>query len=387
MASKRVRLAQQRKAAGLSQERLAELLGVDRSTVGRWEAADTDPQPYLRPKLAAALGTSLDHVRDLLNEVDKSAGVEDRMAYALGHPASTDLVGVAQLRNRILSLDESYDRSPSTGLIGAAGQAHGQVAYLRENANSAKVRRALYEVEAESSLLMGQLVWDASQRREPTGPIAYFDQAVHAAQQVRDPAAESYAILRKAYVALYGESDPRRGLALATESSEVASDYSPSLTGLALLHVAESHAMLGDLRSCEIALTGAERQFDLVGADDVAAAHYSINEFNRLAGSCYLFLNLPGRAEPILYQTACALGSKKKSQAIALANLTLSLIRQRKLDEAAGTLHQTIDAVELTRGGGALNLVFTAGRELKPWRQEPWVQDIHDRLLALMASI
>jgi hypothetical protein len=46
-----------------------------------------------------------------------------------------------------------------------------------------------------------------------------------------------------------------------------------------------------------------------------------------------------------------------------------------------------IDAVELTRGGGGLNIVFQAGRELRPWRSEPWVQDINDRLLALMAAM
>lgn len=77
---------------------------------------------------------------------------------------------------------------------------------------------------------------------------------------------------------------------------------------------------------------------------------------------------------------------KTKSQAIVLANLTLSLIRQNKLDQAVATMHQTIDVVELTRGGGALNLAFSAGRELTPWRAEARVHDINDRLLALMAS-
>jgi hypothetical protein len=34
-----------------------------------------------------------------------------------------------------------------------------------------------------------------------------------------------------------------------------------------------------------------------------------------------------------------------------------------------------------------INLVFAAGRELREWRTEVWVQDINDRLLALMAAI
>ena len=145
--------------------------------------------------------------------------------------------------------------------------------------------------------------------------------------------------------------------------------------------------MSRDAKSCEEALTQAETQLARVDVDDVTAEYYTMNEFNRLAGSCYLYLDLPERAEPVLRTTVRALAAKKKSQAIALANLTLSLIRQRKLDEAASTMHRTIDTVELTRGGGGLNLVFAAGRELREWRGEPWVQDINDRLLALMAAI
>jgi hypothetical protein len=242
----------------------------------------------------------------------------------------------------------------------------------------------LYEVEADSATLMGQLVWDVSQRRDHQAPLGYFKEAVDAARHARDPSTESYATLRMSFVALYGEKNPARGVTLAEQAAEVAKLVSPSLTGLSLLHVAEGHAMTGALSACEDALRRAEAQFDRGHPDDVAAPYYTVNEFNRLAGSCYLSLALPERAEPILRMTSRALASKKKSQAIALGNLTLALIRQGKLDEAAATMHRTIDAVELTRGGGGLNLAFSAGRELRQWRTEPWAQEINDRLLALM---
>ncbi|WP_405541509.1 helix-turn-helix domain-containing protein [Streptomyces phaeochromogenes] len=388
MAAKRMRLAQRRKSAGYSQEKLAERLGVERSTVVRWETAESEPQPWVRPKLAAALNVTLDELQSLLRDVTViQAQPSERMSYVLEHPSSVDLVAVAYLHERIRQLDERYDRAPSTALLGPAGQVHGQVKFLREKATNPRVRKALFEVEAESATFMGQLVWDVSQRRDHDAPVAYLDEAVTAARQVRDPYAEAYATLRKSFVALYGEKDPLKGATLAGQAAEVARSVSPSLTGLSLLHVAEGYAMSGDLKSCEEALTKAEAQLDRVGADDMAAEYYTVNEFSRLSGSCYLFLNLPERAEPILRMTARALAAKQKSQAIALGNLTLSLIRQHKVDEAAATMHRTIDAVELTRGGGGLNLAFAAGRELREWRHEPWVQDVNDRLLALMAAI
>ena len=70
MTSRRVLLAQRRQAAGLTQEALAERLGVDRSTVVRWEAATSNPQPWLRSRLADTLGVSPDELGDLLDGVD-----------------------------------------------------------------------------------------------------------------------------------------------------------------------------------------------------------------------------------------------------------------------------------------------------------------------------
>ena len=69
-----------------------------------------------------------------------------------------------------------------------------------------------------------------------------------------------------------------------------------------------------------------------------------------------------------------------------LGNLTLACIRQRQVDEAAAMLHRALDVVEQTWGGGGLNVAFSAGRELQPWRDVPVVQEANDRLLALMTA-
>ncbi|GAA5126115.1 helix-turn-helix domain-containing protein [Haloechinothrix salitolerans] len=181
MASRRQRFAQRRKAVGFSQEGLAERLGIDRSTVARWESGETEPLPWLRPKLARALQVSIEQLDELLAEAgEPEALADERLSYALEHPRSVDLVAVARLRERVHDLDLRYDKAPSTSLLADAGQCLGQVGFLRAHAATSRVRRELFAVEAEAATLMGQLVWDASQRRDHATARAYLDQAVEA---------------------------------------------------------------------------------------------------------------------------------------------------------------------------------------------------------------
>ncbi len=66
---KRPRLIQRRKIVGYTQERLAEEMGVDRTTVVRWERAECEPQPWQRPRLGALLKISADDLHNMLLDV------------------------------------------------------------------------------------------------------------------------------------------------------------------------------------------------------------------------------------------------------------------------------------------------------------------------------
>jgi len=68
MPVKRTRLAARRKAVGFSQDKLAERLQVDRSTIVRWENGDSVPQPWKRVEFAKALRVSVDQLDELLTE-------------------------------------------------------------------------------------------------------------------------------------------------------------------------------------------------------------------------------------------------------------------------------------------------------------------------------
>src|SRR5690606_14933860 len=117
MGRKRRRLAERRKAVGLSQERLAEAVGVDPSTVARWERGETDPQPVHRPRLADVLGVSVEEIGDLLTGASTAASqTDDRLRYVLQQPGRVDLVTAVQLRKRVDDLDLRYITTPPTML-------------------------------------------------------------------------------------------------------------------------------------------------------------------------------------------------------------------------------------------------------------------------------
>ena len=308
-----------------------------------------------------------------------------RLDYVMQYPSSVDLAAAARLRERAQSLAKQYDLAASTSLLPVAGEYSGQVAFLRTQAPDGPVLRELQATEAQLATLMGQLVWDASQRRDHATAVGYYDQAISAANRAGETTAEAYALLRKSYIALYGEQEPQAGLRLAQQSATLAETAgSHALQGLALLHAGEGYALLGDRKQCEAALGRAEAHLQALHAADPAHGLLSADRLGRIQGSCYLALGESAKAGPILESTARRLQGRHKSKAIILGNLALAHVRQRNVDQAATVLHRAIDLLEVSRGGGGINVVSGAVRELRPWRHEPIVQDVNERLLALM---
>jgi len=56
------------------------------------------------------------------------------------------------------------------------------------------------------------------------------------------------------------------------------------------------------------------------------------------------------------------------------------------LDAAVARLSAAIDVTERNRGGGGLTIICSAGRQLRRWRDSAEVQDVYDRIMALMAA-
>lgn len=55
-------LSDKRKAAGITQNELADTLCIDRSTIAKWETGKAYPRASLLPKIAQVLGCTVDEL-------------------------------------------------------------------------------------------------------------------------------------------------------------------------------------------------------------------------------------------------------------------------------------------------------------------------------------
>jgi tetratricopeptide (TPR) repeat protein/transcriptional regulator with XRE-family HTH domain len=134
-AARRERLAQRRKALGLTQDALAGLLGVERSTVVRWERGETEPLPWMRGKLAVALRVSASQLAELLDNTGPDRTLARRTARGSGAPPAVprqlpaavgDFTGrAAELETLSRILDDNANGPPGTVVISAIGGAAG----------------------------------------------------------------------------------------------------------------------------------------------------------------------------------------------------------------------------------------------------------------------
>jgi len=95
---KRMRLVQRRKALGFTQEALAEQLGCERTTVIRWERAETEPQPWVRPRLTQVLQLTAEELDNLLSAVADVPGEREGFTLVTSVPLDFSLSAAYTVR-------------------------------------------------------------------------------------------------------------------------------------------------------------------------------------------------------------------------------------------------------------------------------------------------
>jgi hypothetical protein len=273
-----------------------------------------------------------------------------------------------------------------TSLLPQAAERLEQVTLLREHAPLGRVRQELCTIEAQNATLLGRLVWDVSGQHDHATAARYYDQAIAAASNVKEGWAEAFPRMFQRFNPVSaGTMDLRTGLELAKRASARAEDGSSRVVaGWSLAFTAEAHAMLGEERKAKLVLDRADFHLSKVAPDDPMLGVFTREQLGGFVGACHLRLGDPSGAQVALQEPAQRLGAgKEKHKSVMLGDVSTALVLQRDPEQASAVLHQAIDLVELTGSAAGKRRAFAAGRQLAPWRNEPFVQEVQDRLLAL----
>lgn len=203
---RRVELVRARKAAGYTQEALAEALHVDRSSVIRWEAGRYSPVPYLWPKLAKLLGVTRERLQALF--ADEEVKPRDALASV---PADRDrytLTDPARLLTDLTSWASDVNRRELLRLLGAAS-AEVTVPPLLAGLNNDEQDRVARAVGTPSRVdeltiqHVESVLHSAMHQDDVLGPHAALDTVLAQRKLVRTLVTECPSALRQRLLTLY----------------------------------------------------------------------------------------------------------------------------------------------------------------------------------------
>ena len=363
MTARREQLAQRRRAAGYSQEQLAERLGIERSTVSRWERGQTEPQPWFRPKLADALAVSGEELHELLlnnAELHEQPGedVEGKVPFdpmrrrtfvkwglatpvvtglGIGSVAKVGAADVARLQHTAARLYRLTDQHGGDTLWQAAmaGVHEGRL-MLERGTYSPNVGQQLLMATARLQECAGWLAFDAGQ--DNVAWASYTD-ALALARQANDREVELWALAnlaRQSFVV----GQPREALRLATAAAQVtaAVGWSPRLAAIPHLRRAVASALVADARDADRAIIQARTVLDRDHDEpsDEASAFLGPAELDGIEATCALELGRVSRAETLLEQAITGYGSRfARNRALCRVRLARARLDMNEIEGAA----------------------------------------------------
>ncbi|MFB6601061.1 helix-turn-helix transcriptional regulator [Streptomyces noursei] len=409
-------LRERRLEMGHSQESLAQVVGVDRTTIGRWERRLVLVQPSLRPRLAESLKLDLAGLDALLKQPATlhegatrippgndcgSGGTEMIRREFLRVIAVTGAL-VASSAEEAEELAEGAGRGTSVGfhrMNGHLWQVY-QLARAKQSVFPAVQEQIAALTDAlkgrsdaevvplcaaagDAFQLAGELAFD---RNDYEGAAASYALAATACRDSGAFDLWACALVRHAYVDVYerryGEAE--KTLAAAAKVAKRGDSAMATRHWVSSVQ-AEVHAGLGDFGACERALDEAEKVVDLVGSGcDGGWLRFDGSRLAEERGARYVQLGRLDLAETALEEALKQLSltprQSYRRRGAVLTDLAAIGAKRRDPDQV------------LTFGGEAVRLARTSSsgyvaRRLHGLREglAPMAGD--DRIIALEAEI
>lgn len=428
MTVRRQRLAGRRKSLGYSQEQLAAEVGVDRTTVGRWERGQTNPQPCIRTRLCQALRITAGELDTLI-----TTGPDHKMPFPAPHDAPTataaepfqDLTGDPDDMHRrellrVLSVATVAVAMPGevsvteSGRLGAADieqyaafnahlwQVYGMSAAKRPvypmvrrqlatltgqlgNSQPGAMHRRLCALACDLSQLAGEICFDGNRYTEAAHCYA-LAAAIGRESGSRDHWA--CALVRQAFVSMY-DRQHRQAAEILSAAARVARHGDSHLSTRHWVSAVSAQALacLGDQGESSRALDAASGVLDLSGP--VSPGGWLRFDGSRLAGergTCYLAAGQDAQAETALTE-ALGQGASPRRRGSLLADLALLGTRQRDTCQVLHYLTAAVDLAEQTESSGYLGRKLRVLQaEIRPHLSDSRLAQLNDRITRLPSA-
>ena len=413
-------LAERRRALGYSQEGLAHALGVDRRTIGRWEARETKPQPPLRPQLAELLHLDLDELDALVGQ-PQAARPESAGSQPRDHHGSGDLDDmirrqflraitvtsalVALPADESAALAEGARRGTSDDflcmndhlwqvyqLARAKGSVYplvrDQLATLNDTLDGQPEveARALCGAAGDLFQLAGELAFDGNRY---TDAAASYTLAASASKEAKSYDLLACALVRHAYVDLneHRYTDATSTLS-AAEKVARRGDSSLSTRHWVASVQAEAYAGLGNLFACERALDEAENVADLSGpAPKCGWLRFDGSRLAEERGARYLQLGRLDLAErsltTALGQDVLASGQSFRRRGAVLTDLASIGARRQDPDQVIAYGREAVQLARATSSGYVARKLQRLRIDLGPLARDARVAELGAEIDAL----
>ncbi|WEH41882.1 helix-turn-helix transcriptional regulator [Streptomyces sp. AM 2-1-1] len=407
-------LAERRRSLGYSQEKLAELLGVDRTTVGRWESGKVTPQPLQRRALATVLEAGFQEL-DVLLAPPSRATVEETAgrSHSIAPPSAGDpdemirreFLRILTVSGALTALPALEAEALTEGVLrGAPADFARMNSHLWQVYRLARSKGSVYPVIRDQLTTLNEalanhrgspqpLLHAASELFQLAGEVAFdgnrYSDAVGsyslAASISRDAGAYDLwacALVRHAYVDMAEQRFHQAAQMLAAAERLAGRGDSALATRHWVASVqAEAYAGLGDLMACERAMDLAEDVRDL----DVPGDHGGWLRFDgaRLAeerGSRYVRLGRLDLAEHVLRdaleQSALASGQSYRRRGAVLADLAAIGAKRRDVEQVVAYGGEAISLARASASGYVARRLRALYDEFGPLSRDPRVAEL-----------
>ncbi|MFJ8815197.1 helix-turn-helix transcriptional regulator [Amycolatopsis thermoflava] len=427
MGERRDAFVAQRCLMGYTQEAFAAAVGVEFTTVGRWERGELTPQPWRRPRIAKALGVTLEELGVLLSAAPRrnartavfpnqpgehahpgDAAEEDDMnrrsllrlfsmaGAFLSLPefpgdlpeatisATTNSITVSAFSQLNRHLWQAYALAPSKATVLPPVRA--QLEVLSEalaQHQTTQTRQHLCALSADLFQLAGEIFFDSNRY----GDAAHcYTLAATASKEASVLDLWACALARHAYIAVYegrfGDAAPLLDLA-----STLARRGDPGLSTRHWIAAvqAETYAGLGDLDGCQRSLDAAAGVLQLQQPPNRGWLRFDGSRLAELRGNCYLTLGRADLAETALTE-ALKSGLTPRREAGVATDLALLGLKRHDPDQVAAYAGTAVSIARRTGSAVVIRKLQGLQRQLSPTTAHPRIRQLHDDIRALSAS-